>query len=90
MFKLVPDKEINHQKKSIVSPYAAPAREINYTGLPPAYTFVGNREPFYSEICTYIENLKAAGIKAEMKNNIKIQINKSMRYYNRIFLITTS
>ena len=52
--------------KSIVSPYAAPARETNYAGLPPAYTFVGNGEPFYSETCTYIEHLKAAGIEANM------------------------
>ena len=52
--------------KDLVSPYAAPARETNYTGLPPAYTFVGTGEPFYSETCTYIENLKAAGIEANI------------------------
>ena len=32
-----------------VSPYAAPARQENYKGLPPAYTFVGDIEPFYRE-----------------------------------------
>jgi len=52
--------------KKIVSPYAAPARQTNYKGLPPAYTFVGNGEPFYSETCTYIENLRKAGVEAEM------------------------
>lgn len=52
--------------KQIVSPYAAPARQKDYTGLPPAYTFVGDGEPFYAETCTYIANLKKAGIKAEM------------------------
>lgn len=52
--------------KDIVSPYAAPAKETNYTGLPPAYTFVGTGEPFYSETCTYIKNLKSAGIEANM------------------------
>ena len=43
---------------------AAPARETNYTGLPPAYTFVGERELFYCETVSYIEHLKAAGIPA--------------------------
>ena len=47
--------------KKMVSPYAAPARQKNYKGLPPAYTFVGNDEPFYSETRTYIENLRKAG-----------------------------
>ena len=34
------------------------ARQTCYTGLPPAYTFVGDGEPFYAETCTFIENLK--------------------------------
>lgn len=46
--------------------YAAPARQTDYTGLPPAYTFVGDREPFYCETVQYIENLKRAGIPAHM------------------------
>ena len=49
-----------------VSPYAAPARQTNCKGLPPAYTFVGNGEPFYSETCTYMENLRKAGVEAEL------------------------
>ena len=52
--------------KKIVSPYAAPARQKDYTGLPPAYTFVGTGEPFYTETCAYIANLQKAGIHAEM------------------------
>ena len=52
--------------KKAVSPYAAPARQTCYTGLPPAYTFVGDGEPFYAETCTFIENLKRAGVEAEM------------------------
>ena len=52
--------------KKMVSPYAAPARQKNYKGLPPAYTFVGNGEPFYSETRTYIENLRKAGVEAEL------------------------
>lgn len=49
-----------------VSPYAAAARQSDYSNLPPAYTFVGDGEPFYSETCKYIEDLKSAGIHAEM------------------------
>ncbi|MBQ9072398.1 MAG: alpha/beta hydrolase [Bacilli bacterium] len=47
-----------------VPSYAAPARETDYSNLPPAYTFVGDIEPFYCETLTYIENLKKAGIEA--------------------------
>ena len=57
---------LRQDAKKIVSPYAAPARQTNYKGLPPAYTFVGNGEPFYSETCTYIKNLRKAGIEAEL------------------------
>lgn len=49
-----------------IPPYAAPARQTDYTGLPPAYTFVGDIEPFYCETLAYIENLKAAGVEAEV------------------------
>lgn len=52
--------------KAQVSPYAAPARQKNFQGLPPAYTFVGKEEPFYAETTTYIENLQRCGIPAEM------------------------
>ncbi len=52
--------------KKKVSPYAAPARQKNYSGLPPAYTFVGDGEPFYCETCTYIENLQKAGVEAHL------------------------
>ncbi len=48
-----------------VSPYAAPARQKDYSNLPPAYTFVGDGEPFFSETITYINNLKKAGIEAK-------------------------
>lgn len=49
-----------------VPPYASPARQTDYRGLPPTYTFVGNIEPFYDETLTYIENLKAAGVEASV------------------------
>lgn len=49
-----------------IPPYAAPARQSDYSNLPPAYTFVGDLEPFYCETLTYIENLRAAGIEANV------------------------
>ena len=48
-----------------VSPYAAPAQQTDYTGLPPCYTFVGEGEPFYRETLDYVAALKAVGINAE-------------------------
>ena len=47
-----------------ILPYAAPAWQVDYSDLPPAYTFVGDIEPFYCETLRYIENLKAAGVEA--------------------------
>ncbi len=49
-----------------VPPYAAPARAKNFEGLPPTYTYVGNIEPFYDETKQYIDDLKAAGVQAEL------------------------
>ena len=49
-----------------VPAYAAPARQTDYSNLPPAYTFVGDIEPFYCETLTYIKNLQKAGIEAKV------------------------
>ena len=51
---------------SEIPPYAAPARQTDYAGLPPCYTFVGDREAFYCETLTYVENLKKAGVRAHV------------------------
>ncbi len=51
--------------KKCVSPYAAPAQQTDYKGMPPCYTFVGDGEPFYCETLQYVEELKAAGVEAE-------------------------
>ncbi len=48
-----------------VPPYAAAARATDFSGLPPAYTFVSTGEPFYSETVSYMERLRQAGIPAE-------------------------
>ena len=45
-------------------PYAAAARATSLAGLPPAYTFVGDIEPFYCETLAYVERLRAAGVEA--------------------------
>ena len=49
----------------LVSPYAAPARREDVSGLPPCYTYVGTIEPFCRETVDYVERLKQAGIEAE-------------------------
>ncbi len=52
--------------KPDVSKYASPARETDYSGLPPCYTFVSDGEPFYHETLTYVRNLREAGIDAKV------------------------
>ena len=52
--------------RASLSPYAAPARLTDFSGLPPAYSFVGDGEPFYTETVRYFEQLRAAGIPAEL------------------------
>ena len=52
--------------KKKVSPYASPIWQEDYVGLPPAYTFVGDGEPFYAETLQYVENLRKAGVPAEV------------------------
>lgn len=47
-----------------IPPYAAPARAEKLAGLPPAYTFVGDIEPFYCETLSYVERLREAGVEA--------------------------
>lgn len=46
--------------------YAAPSRETNLKDLPPAYTFVGDKEPFYCETVDFICALQKAGVTAHV------------------------
>lgn len=46
-----------------VPKYASPAREVNYSNLPPTFSFVGDIEPFHDETVEYIKNLREAGVK---------------------------
>ena len=59
-------RSLNSPKNRTVSRYAAPARAADFSGLPPAYTFVGDGEPFYAETVRYIRELKQCGIPAKL------------------------
>lgn len=53
-------------EKHTVPAYASPSRLKDYSNLPPAYTYVGDIEPFYYETLEYIKNLNEAGISAKV------------------------
>lgn len=48
-----------------VSPYAAPARATDLSGLPPTYTCVGDLDPFRDETIDYVLRLTQAGVPTE-------------------------
>jgi acetyl esterase/lipase len=47
--------------------YAAPARETDYSDLPPTATFVGDLDPFRDETLQYVEQLRTAGVAVEFR-----------------------
>ena len=47
--------------------YAAPSRASDFTGLPPAVTFVGDLEPFRDETIQYVRNLRNAEIPVDFE-----------------------
>ncbi|MCX4993519.1 alpha/beta hydrolase [Streptomyces sp. NBC_00568] len=49
-----------------VSPYTAPARATDLSGLPPAFIDVGSAEVFRDEDVAYASRLWAAGVQAEL------------------------
>jgi acetyl esterase/lipase len=49
-----------------VSPYAAPARATDLSGLPPVYLDAGSAEVFRDEIVDYASRIWAAGGQAEL------------------------
>ncbi|QVQ50254.1 alpha/beta hydrolase [Spiractinospora alimapuensis] len=49
-----------------VSPYAAPARAVDLSDLPPAFLDVGSAENFRDEVVTYASRLWQAGGEAEL------------------------
>ena len=54
-------------KTDNVSKYASPARETDYSNLPPTLTYVGDIEPFTDETIKYVENLKNAGVEVNFR-----------------------
>ncbi|MEK5480260.1 alpha/beta hydrolase [Paenibacillus sp. FSL R5-0407] len=48
-----------------VSPYAAPGRAEDLSGLPPTYTFIGQLDPFRDETMDYVARLAQAGVPVE-------------------------
>ncbi|MGL5512420.1 MAG: alpha/beta hydrolase [Sporomusa sp.] len=51
---------------SKVSEYMAPARAADLAGLPPAYSCVGNLDPFRDDTIDYMARLVQAGVPAEL------------------------
>ena len=47
--------------------YAAPARAVDFSNLPPAVSFVGNLEVFRDETLEYVRNLREAGIPVDFE-----------------------
>lgn len=50
-----------------IPPYASPALNNVYDGLPPTISFVADLEPFRDETVAYIDALKAAGVPTKFK-----------------------
>lgn len=48
-----------------ISPYAAPGRAKDVTGIPPTYTFIGQLDPFRDETIDYVSRLAQAGVPVE-------------------------
>ena len=48
-----------------VVPYMAPARGVDLSGLPPAYSCVGALDPFRDDAITYMSRLAQAGVPVE-------------------------
>ena len=47
--------------------YAAPARAVDFSNLPPAVTFVGELEVFRDETVEYVRNLREAGVPVDFE-----------------------
>lgn len=59
------DMYLGETNRDDISPYAAPARATDFSGLPPTYTCVGDLDPFRDETIEYIAKLRQAGVPTE-------------------------
>lgn len=80
-----------------ISYYAAPSRVKDLTGLPPAYTCVGQLDPFRDETLEYVARLAQAGVPVEFHlypgcfhgfdsifNNVEISRRARSEYINAL------
>jgi len=80
-----------------ISYYAAPTRAKDLTGLPPAYIFIGQLDPFRDETLEYVTRLAQAGVPVEFHlypgcfhgfdsifNNVEISKRARREYINAI------
>ncbi len=74
--EITDDRVWNHAKNRLAwemylgaseeaTPYAAPARATDLSGLPPTYTCVGDLDPFRDETIDYVLRLTQAGVPTE-------------------------
>lgn len=53
-----------HEERDDISPYAAPSRAKDLSGLPPCYSYVGSLDPHRDETIEYINRLLQVGVPA--------------------------
>jgi acetyl esterase/lipase len=53
-----------HETREDISPYAAPSRAADLSGLPPCYTYVGGLDPHRDETIDYVTRLVQSGVPA--------------------------
>lgn len=56
---------LGEHANGVISPYAAPARAKNLSGLPPTYSCVGQLDPFRDETIEFVTRLAQAGVPVE-------------------------
>ena len=77
---------LRNTDKNKIPIYAAPARCTDFSGLPPAYTFVGDGEPFFAETVQYIHKLKKNNIHAFDMMYPELEISRqAAEKFNRQF-----
>ena len=61
-----------------VSPYAAPARAADLTGLPDTYIDIGDLDIFRDEDLTYARRLSDAGVPTELHLHVTASNRRSL------------
>lgn len=58
---------LGKQEEEEISPFAAPSRATDLSGLPPTYTCVGQLDPFRDETIDFVRRLAGAGVDVEFQ-----------------------